>query len=168
MRLDCLGAIWVAEGLPADRVAPYVGGVSVVSGALSTGLFIGCRRAGQGWIRSRSGHQDGRRVVDAIAVVEDEVRELVRRRGIDPAEQPWVVTKRQLPRLGARFQTPTLKTLPTRTTSRLGPTARPAAPSPLREPDGTGSDRSSPGTKRRRRARARRCSSRRRLHRCRT
>jgi pilus assembly protein CpaF len=41
----------------------------------------------------RSGHQDGRRVVDAIAVVEDEVRELVRRRGIDPAEQPSVVRR---------------------------------------------------------------------------
>jgi pilus assembly protein CpaF len=31
--------------------------------------------------------------VDAIAVVEDEVRELVRRRGIDPAEQPSVVRR---------------------------------------------------------------------------
>jgi pilus assembly protein CpaF len=31
--------------------------------------------------------------VDAIAAVEEEVRELVRRRGIDPAEQPAVVRR---------------------------------------------------------------------------
>jgi pilus assembly protein CpaF len=39
-----------------------------------------------------TGEQNGA-VVNAITVVEDEVRELVRRRGLDPAEQPGAVRR---------------------------------------------------------------------------
>jgi pilus assembly protein CpaF len=70
--------------------ALYVAGVCSVSGALSTGSSAGVdARAGGGYVRA-PGTRNGR-FVNAIAVVEDEVRELVRRRGLDPAEQPAAV-----------------------------------------------------------------------------
>jgi pilus assembly protein CpaF len=42
---------------------------------------------------SRSEHQDGATGVNAVAMVEDEVRELVRRRGLDPVAQPAAVRR---------------------------------------------------------------------------